>query len=114
MLIDKEWEGIKFDVFAEEPDEGVFINTDKDDTFFSAAHFRAYGYYCNWKEDGGDEFEEYFEDKEALAEFLNKELETDRIKPDMSLSEMEKEAELVLSMKFETYSVSIYEFETEL
>ena len=114
MLIDKEWEGIKFDVFAEEPDDGLFINTDTDDTFFSAAHFRAYGYYCNWNEDGGDEFEEYFEDKEALAEFLNKELETDRIKSDMSLSEMEKEAELVLSMKFETYSVSIYEFETEL
>ena len=114
MLIDKEWEGIKFDVFAEEPDCNLFINTDTDDTFFSAAHFRVYGYYCNWNEDGGDEFEEYFEDKEALAEFLNKELETDRIKPDMSLSEMEKEAELVLSMKFETYSVSIYEFETEI
>ena len=114
MLIDKEWEGIKFEVFAEEPNGDLFINTDIDDIFFSATHYRVYGYYCNWKEDGCNEFEEYLESKETLAEFLNKELETDRIKPDMSLSEMEKEAEFVLSMKFETYSVSIYEFETEL
>lgn len=114
MLIDKEWEGIKFEVFAEESSVGLFINTDTDAAFFSAAHYRVYGYYCNWNEDGGNEFEEYFEDKEELAEFLNEELETDRIKPDMSLSEMEKEAEFVLSMKFETYSVSIYEFETEV
>ena len=114
MLIDKEWEGIKFEVFAEEPDDGLFINTDIDDTFFSATHFRVYGYYCNMHEDGGNEFEEYFEDTETLAEFLNKELETDKIKPDMSLLEMEQCAEFVLSTKFEIYSVSIYEFETEL
>lgn len=114
MMIDEEWSGLKFEVFSEEPDCGVFINTDTDDVFFSATHYRVYGYYCNMHEDGGNEFEEYFEDKEALADFLNEELETDRIKPDMSLSEMEKEAEFVLSIKFEVHSVSIYEFETEV
>lgn len=114
MLIDREWEGIKFEVFAEEVDNGLFINTDKDDVFFSAAHYRVYGYYYNMNKDGGDEFEEYFEDKEELAEFLNKEVETDKINKDMSLEEMKKVAEEALDAKFENYSVSIYEFETDI
>lgn len=114
MMIDQEWPGIKFEVFAEEVDNGLFINTDKDDVFFSAAHYRVYGYYYNMNKDGGDEFEEYFEDKEELAEFLNKEVETDKINKDMSLEEMEKVAEEALDAKFENYSVSIYEFETDI
>ena len=113
MLIDYEWQGIKFDFYAEEVDCGLFINTDKDGVF-NPTRYRVYGYYYSMNKDGGNEFEEYFENKAELVKFLNDELETDKFKEEMDISYMETIAEEILDPKFETYSVSIYEFETEL
>lgn len=113
LLIDHKWEGIKFVYYAEELDDGLFINTDKDG-IFNPTYYRIYGYYCNSDDNGADGFEEYFEDKEEIAKFLNKEIKTDKFNKDMSLKEMENTAEEILASKFDTYSVSIYKFESEV
>lgn len=113
IMKDRDWSGINMEVYSEEPGCDLFINTDTEG-IFNPTRYRVFGYYCNWGVDSGNEFEEYFETKEEIARFLNSEIESDRFTADMDIYEMEKVADSILSDKYDTSSVSVYEFETDI
>ena len=113
VLKDHDWDGINMEVYSEEPGCDLFINTDTEG-IFNQTRYRVYGYYCNWGKDACNEFEEYFENKEELARFLNAEIEADRFTADMDIYEMQEVGDSILSDKYDTYSVSVYEFETDI